>query len=247
MGKIILAELKEASPTPVGMALKNAGYDILHADDCGAVAELVRHGDVEVVIIDADLPPYGAATIVDSLKSDRQTCRVPVLVLCGPQDVGRAEEAVELGAHDYCLKPVDVHRLLGKLDLAVRTGRFRATHPADGQADGHPVAPDTVEEERRAYPRTEVETPIQVVIDGITIDISESGMQIAAPVEMPDQLALTVVSQFIAELTGQSAEHVEARVVHHHRLNGKFAYGVSFLNMTEDVSRAIRRWINTRK
>jgi len=244
MAKIILAELKEASPTPVGMALKSAGYDILQAEDCGAVVELVRHGDVEVAIIDADLPPYGAATIVDSLKSDRQTCRVPVLVLCGPQDVGRAEEAVELGAHDYCLKPVDVHRLLGKLDLAVRTGRFRAAHPADGQAEGQS---DTVEEERRVHPRTEVETPIQVVIDGITIDISESGMQIAAPVEMPDQLALTVVSQFIAELTGQSAEHVEARVVHHHRLNGKFAYGVSFLNMTEDVSRAIRRWIHSKK
>jgi len=238
MSKIVLAELGKLTPTAIRMALEDAGYEIVTAEDCTTVVEMIRGGHAEVAVVDAELPPFGAATVVDTLKSDRDTCRVPVLVLCSPASLGRAEEAVELGATDYCLKPVDMQRLLGQLDLAVRTARFR---PATADADGAP--PD----EKRAHARSTVETPIQVVIDGITIDISEGGMQIAAPIEMPDELAVTVVSQFIAELVGQPVEHVQARVVHHHRLNGKFAYGVSFLNMTEDVARAIRRWIHAKR
>ena len=238
MSKIVLAELKDPSPTPLRLALQGAGYEIVIAENCGSVVDLVRDGAAEVAIVDAELPPYGAATVVDSLKGNRQTCRIPVLVLCSPQAVSRAEEAVELGAHDYCLKPVDVHRLLGKLDLAVRTSRFRSGRPDTDEADT---------DERRAHARAAVETPIQVVIDGITIDISEGGMQIAAPVEMPDELAVTVVSQFIAELIGQPVGDIQTRIVHHHRLNGKFAYGVSFLNMSEDVAREIRRWIHAKR
>ena len=238
MSKIVLAEIKEASPTPIRTALQGAGYDIMTAEDCGAVVELVRRGEAQVVVVDAELPPYGAATVVDSLKSDQDTCCVPVLVLCSAQSVGRAEEAVELGAADYCLKPVDIRRLMGKLDLAVRTAAFRS---GDADVDDGPPV------EKRMHPRASVDSPIQVVIDGITIDISEGGMQIATPIEMPDDLALSVVSQFISELVGQPVEHIQARVVHHHRMNGKFAYGVSFLDMSEDVTRAIRRWIHAKR
>ena len=238
MSKIVLAETKEEVPSSIRVALQGAGYDIVTADDCGAVIDLVRAREAEVAIVDAELPPYGAATVVDSLKSDRDTCRVPVLVLCSPQALSRAEEAVELGAADYCLKPVDIRRLLGKLDLAVRAAAFRSEQP--DAADAPPA-------EKRVHPRAEVETPIQVVIDGITMDISEGGMRISAPVEMPDELALTVVSQFISELVGKPVDHVQARIVHHHRLNGKFAYGVTFLDMSDDVARAIRRWIHAKR
>ena len=56
-----------------------------------------------------------------------------------------------------------------------------------------------------------------------------------------------MVSQFIPELVGKPVDHVQARIVHHHRLNGKFAYGVTFLDMSDDVARAIRRWIHAKR
>lgn len=87
----------------------NSGIEILNADTGGRALEAVKNGQIDAVMLDVVLPDQDGLEVFRKIKSiDAQ---LPVVVMTGGRDSQTAIQAMQLGALDYLLKPLDVRSL----------------------------------------------------------------------------------------------------------------------------------------
>lgn len=91
-------------------------YSGQEALDC-----LEKHGEIEVVILDAKMP--GMDGIQTLRKMKQQYPLVEVIMLTGHATVETGIEGMKLGAFDYLLKPCDIDELLAKVKEAAAKKR----------------------------------------------------------------------------------------------------------------------------
>lgn len=75
----------------------------------------------DVVIVDLELPGIDGLEVLEQLRS-REAC---VIVFTGDNDVPTAVRAMQLGAENYLVKPVDLVHLLAAAERAAEKGRLR--------------------------------------------------------------------------------------------------------------------------
>jgi DNA-binding NtrC family response regulator len=117
--KRILAIDDEASMTEwLRIVLEHAGYEVKTAFIGVRGEELCRSWRPDAVVTDMTLPDVDG---IDLVRRIRQLDPEPeVIVIAGPGDTLRAAEAVKVGAFDFLEKPVDVERLLDRLEKAIK-------------------------------------------------------------------------------------------------------------------------------
>jgi DNA-binding response OmpR family regulator len=70
----------------------------------------------DLVLLDMDLPVVDGWAVARRLKSQASTKGVPIIALTAHAMVGDREKALAAGCDDYDTKPIDLRRLLGKID-----------------------------------------------------------------------------------------------------------------------------------
>ena len=86
-----------------------------------ALKILEKNKDIEVVILDVNMPGMdGAETLADIKLKHPQ---VEVMMLSGDTDIESAVEGMKQGAFDYLLKPVDMDQIITKVTEAVAKKR----------------------------------------------------------------------------------------------------------------------------
>jgi two-component system, NtrC family, response regulator len=86
-------------------------YEVLLAGDRPAAMDILRKDSPPVAVIDLGLPPdtQGVSEGLSLLESIRsESPRTKVIVMTGNEDRSNALRAIELGAYDFCAKPMDV-------------------------------------------------------------------------------------------------------------------------------------------
>lgn len=71
----------------------------------------------DLILLDMSLPVMDGWEAAGLLKSDDATKAIPVIALTAHAMAGDKEKALEAGADDYDTKPVDLKRLLEKIDV----------------------------------------------------------------------------------------------------------------------------------
>jgi DNA-binding NtrC family response regulator len=71
-----------------------------------------------VVILDLKMPDSNGLDILIDIKKHKP--EIEVIMLTGHGSAASGIKAMELGAFDYIMKPVDLAELLGKIDQAVQ-------------------------------------------------------------------------------------------------------------------------------
>jgi two-component system chemotaxis response regulator CheY len=96
----------------VAFTLKNAGYDVLEAQDGqDALAKLTR--PVNLVITDLNMPRMDGIGLVKSLRAHAAHKYVPIVVLTTESQESRKQEARAAGATGWIVKPFRPEQLLG--------------------------------------------------------------------------------------------------------------------------------------
>jgi two-component system chemotaxis response regulator CheY len=95
--------------------LKEAGYEVLAAEDPVAAGPLVLKEKPDLLIVDVHMPYMTGYEFVAALKSDPETRDIPVIFLSTDDDV--ADQARTLGAAAFLSKPVTVDKLLKAVGL----------------------------------------------------------------------------------------------------------------------------------
>ncbi|MCU4180334.1 PleD family two-component system response regulator [Bosea sp. BH3] len=81
-------------------------------------------GSFDSVIISLDLEGQDGLRLCSQLRSLQATRNVPVLLMGETEDRARILRGLEIGAHDFLMRPVDRNELLARVRTQVRRKRF---------------------------------------------------------------------------------------------------------------------------
>jgi CheY-like chemotaxis protein len=120
--KILLVEDDEMNRDMLSRRLIKRGYDVTIAVDGQEGVDQARAGDFDLILMDMSLPVMDGWTATRTLKGDESTAGIPVIALTAHAMQGDQEKAMNAGCDDFDTKPVDLKRLLGKIDALTEGG-----------------------------------------------------------------------------------------------------------------------------
>jgi CheY-like chemotaxis protein len=84
-------------------ALADAGFEVICAEDGESALQLAEQGQPDLILLDLILPRMSGPEVLELLKKDARTMKIPVVVLSGLSDKNR-EKLLEAGAEEYLEK-----------------------------------------------------------------------------------------------------------------------------------------------
>jgi CheY-like chemotaxis protein len=116
MPTILLVEDNELNRDMLSRRLVRKGYDVLIAEDGAKGLSAATDGNPDLILMDMSLPVIDGWEATRRLKADPQTRAIPVIALTAHAMSSDREKAVAAGCDDYDTKPVELERLLAKID-----------------------------------------------------------------------------------------------------------------------------------
>ncbi len=125
MEKILLVEDNEMNRDMLSRRLQRRGYEVLTAVDGERGLALTRSEAPALVLMDMSLPGIDGWEVTRRLKADPATRAIPVIALTAHAMAGDREQALAAGCDDFDIKPIELDRLLGKIE-ALLGGKAKA-------------------------------------------------------------------------------------------------------------------------
>ena len=114
--KILLVEDNELNRDMLSRRLTRAGYEVVIALDGGEGVALARSERPDLILMDMSLPVLDGWEATRRIKADPATAHIPVIALTAHAMAGDREKALDAGCDDYDTKPIELERLLAKID-----------------------------------------------------------------------------------------------------------------------------------
>jgi CheY-like chemotaxis protein len=124
MTKILLVEDNEMNRDMLSRRLGRKGFEVVIATDGAQGVEMARSEAPDLILMDMSLPVLDGWEATRRLKADAELARIPVIALTAHAMAGDREKALEAGCDDYDTKPIELPRLLGKIE-ALMAGATR--------------------------------------------------------------------------------------------------------------------------
>ena len=116
MPKILLVEDNELNRDMLSRRLTKRGYEVSIAVDGAEGVAMTRSTRPDLVIMDMSLPVMDGWSATAELKADPATRPIPVIGLSAHAMAGDRDRAMKSGCDDYDTKPIELNRLLGKIE-----------------------------------------------------------------------------------------------------------------------------------
>src|SRR5512133_694862 len=113
MAKVLLADDDKNLRHVLHGELSEAGHDVTAVDSGLAVLEQLGLQDVDVLLLDLNMPQMGGMEVLEKLQ--RLEIPTEVIVLTGHGSFSLAVAAMRLGAYDFLAKPFKIAELLAVL------------------------------------------------------------------------------------------------------------------------------------
>jgi CheY-like chemotaxis protein len=97
------------------------GFELCFAVDGAEAVSSTREQKPDLVLMDLSLPVMDGWEATRQIKADPATRDIPVIALTAHAMSGDREKALAAGCNDYDTKPVDLPRLLAKIDALIKT------------------------------------------------------------------------------------------------------------------------------
>lgn len=85
----------------------------------------VTQSDYDLIAVSLNLANEDGLRLCSHLRSSEKTRSIPILMIANEDDMPRIAHGLEIGAHDYILRPVDRNELLARVRTQVRRKRFQ--------------------------------------------------------------------------------------------------------------------------
>jgi CheY-like chemotaxis protein len=116
MAKILIVEDNEMNRDMLSRRLIRRGYEVVMAvnGEEGITAAKAEYPDL--ILMDMSLPVIDGWEATRRLKAEPNTRRIPVIGLTAHAMAGDREKVIDAGCDDYDTKPVELARLLRKIE-----------------------------------------------------------------------------------------------------------------------------------
>ncbi len=126
MPKVLLVEDNEMNRDMLSRRLARKKYEVLIAVDGGEGIAMARSESPDLILMDMSLPVMDGWEAARQLKASPDTSFIPVIALTAHAMSGDREKALEAGCDDYDTKPIELPRLLGKMELFLKENEAAA-------------------------------------------------------------------------------------------------------------------------
>ena len=114
--KILLVEDNKINQDMLSRRLLRRGYEVVIANNGAEGCSLALSQQPDLILMDMSLPEIDGWEATRRLKADKQTSSIPIIALTAHAMVGDLEKAMAAGCDDYDTKPVDLPKLLQKME-----------------------------------------------------------------------------------------------------------------------------------
>jgi two-component system cell cycle response regulator DivK len=116
MTTILIVEDNEMNRDMLSRRLERKGYQILIAMDGAMGIEVARQKSPDLILMDMSLPVVDGWEATRQLKADPALRHIPVIALTAHAMANDREKALEAGCDEYDTKPIELPRLLAKME-----------------------------------------------------------------------------------------------------------------------------------
>jgi CheY-like chemotaxis protein len=120
MSRILIVEDNELSRDMLSRRLAKRGYDVVVAVHGQEGVEKAAAESPDLILMDLALPVLDGWEATRRIKSEEGTASIPVIGLSAHAMAEDEERARRVGCDDFDTKPVELPRLLGKIEALLR-------------------------------------------------------------------------------------------------------------------------------
>ena len=138
MPRVLLVEDNDLNRDMLQRRLARRGYEVVLAINGAEALAVARAGNVDLLLMDLRLPDVSGWDVTRRLRGDEETKTLPIIALTAHARPSDRQEALDAGCDEYDTKPVDMPRLLEKIERLLRARGI--TPPASSAGgDGQPT------------------------------------------------------------------------------------------------------------
>lgn len=123
MPKILLVEDNEMNRDMLSRRLIRNGFEVVMAIDGQQGVAMASREKPDLILMDMSLPVMDGWEATRRLKADAATKAIPVIALTAHAMIQDKEKAMAAGCDDFDTKPVELPRLLGKINALLHGPR----------------------------------------------------------------------------------------------------------------------------
>ena len=116
MAKILLVEDNEMNRDMLSRRLAKRGFDVVVALDGSSGAAAAAAEQPDLILMDISLPDMDGCEVTRLVRAQPSTASIPIIALTAHAMETDRIRALEAGCQDFDTKPVDLARLLAKID-----------------------------------------------------------------------------------------------------------------------------------
>lgn len=116
MPRILLVEDNEMNRDMLSRRLERRGYAVICAVDGAQGVEMAVREKPDLVLMDMSLPVLDGWEATRRLKAEPSAQRIPIIALTAHAMASDERQAREAGCDDFDTKPVELPRLLQKIE-----------------------------------------------------------------------------------------------------------------------------------
>jgi two-component system, cell cycle response regulator DivK len=116
MAKILLVEDNEMNRDMLSRRLAKRGYEVILAVDGQEGMAKARAEAPALILMDMSLPVLDGWEATRALRADPATRSIRIIALTAHAMAGDREKAMAAGCDDFDTKPIELDRLLGKIE-----------------------------------------------------------------------------------------------------------------------------------
>ena len=202
---------------------KDTGSELLTAHSGTEALKIVNEGSVDVVLLDQEMPDISGDKVCAAIKNNPRTSHIPVIMVTAFGNPDQLEKCQRAGCDDFLTKPVKRNTLQEKIVELLKIPKRRAM--------------------RILVRLKPLKDPKAAPSFGTSLDLSIVGMKLRSPTKFEIGDALLI--HFF--LQPEEQIDIKSNVMRRERIEGDYAYGVAFEDLSAAARQAIERFISFRK
>jgi two-component system, cell cycle response regulator DivK len=123
MAKILLVEDNEMNRDMLSRRLVRNGFEVVMAIDGEQAVSLAQSALPDLILMDMSLPVIDGWEATRRIKAADATSNIPIIALTAHAMSGDREKTLSAGCDEYDTKPIELPRLLGKINALLQRSR----------------------------------------------------------------------------------------------------------------------------
>ena len=131
--KVLIADDEPHIRRILQYLLEEAGYRVVTARDGRQAVAMVTSERPDLALLDLMMPHLDGFAVLAHIRQDRETCRLPIIMLTAHDQTSTRIQGLRGGANDYIAKPFDQEELLARVANMLETSQAqREANPLTG-------------------------------------------------------------------------------------------------------------------